>query len=239
MSIERLQSLAIAVGQQVSFILSEGPLRNRLIDEWKESLLEYADSDYVDLISDDLSVTVDIESRYKPDEVVMKWECERLDTEEKWGGDSISASLLSHEELHDLANQLNDYVRRANDGIPLSKNLTTVFRRKRRRKCGPDVVGLIDSSSAADFLGVSFSWLKRRIPCSHWEKINLGEEKFYFEYYYDANLLKILLKIRDERLSNEESDSLIGFLTKECCEGDREWAQNLFFEISRLRRTRR
>lgn len=85
-----------------------------------------------------------------------------------------------------------------------------------------------DKESAAARLKVTTQWLKSVIPCTEYSYDEIDGKKYIREYYWSRELIERLFKIKSTKTTPED----LQYVTKECCEGDVDWARDL---IARLK----
>jgi hypothetical protein len=132
----------------------------------------------------------------------------------------VTLAALSDDELADLARYLAPIAEeRAAEGRPAATASACI---------GENEAGHHTQGSAAARLKVAPEWLKSVIPCTDYSYEEIEGKKYIREYFWSKELIERLVKIRSTKTTPED----LQYVTKECCEGDIDWAKDL---IARLK----
>lgn len=190
---------------------SEGALRDRLTKMLREALPEQAE------LQQPFDIEVGIGRADDETEAALVL---RVDGAELSKIPQLTLAALAEDELADLLGYLAPIAeeRAADEAHPAATSSVP----------GGNDEGHHTQSTAAARLKVTPEWLKSVIPCTDYSYEEIEGKKYIREYFWSKDLIERLLKIRSTKTTPED----LQYVTKECCDGDMDWAKDL---IARLK----
>ena len=97
------------------------------------------------------------------------------------------------------------------------------------------VEGMLDMHQASQKLGCSLQFLKSKIPCTDYTYTEIEGKKEIQGYYWSRELMDRLCQIKSGGIKPED----LTYVTDTCCEGDRNWAEEILVLLGTPRSTPR
>lgn len=205
--------------EEAFFFVEDGPLKHRLIERYLEE-----DEALGDILDFELDASLRIERQMGAADAAIEGRLE--------AGDFVYQTLLAVVDLDSEAiAELTAYLKPPCE--PPSKPQARPGRNILRKKTGGGLLGIAQAATA---LGLCPRDLKALIPCSEVGIAEEDGEKTIEAYYWAKDLIDRLAALavaqQQGRTASREDVTCIAAW---CCDGDRQWAQELIAEFLQQR----